>query len=254
MSESAARIVSRLTVADGAVIQAVGVNAGARFVIRDDSELAGAWVRLANEGLVRIEASGADIGGVRWTEYSASPGAREVFELVERSAAARHAREASPWGGHPPPALETAAVRYVVAVAAQRRGALTRWRGGVPFWLRQLRGAVMTHAEAAPKHLDEVRRLSDGGADETPLAADPGIEAAAAAWTAWIEAGSSGRGGQEERRARLRRLLAAVNGLEGVDRRIRQAWAYLTSRDDDGWDRPPAPFPEDLLREQLDVP
>jgi hypothetical protein len=253
MSESAARIVSRMTVADGAVIQAVGVNAEARFVIRDDSELSGAWGRLAAEGLVRAEASGVDDRGVRWTEYSAASGAREVFELVERSAAARHAREASPWGGHPPPALETAAVRYIVSVAAQRRGALTRWRGGVPFWLRQLRAAVLTHAEAAPLHLQEVRRLSDGGADATPLAADPGLEAAAAAWTAWTEAGSTGRAGQEETRARLRRLIEAANRLEGVDKRIEQAWTYLTSRDDDGWDRPPAPFPGDLLHEQLDA-
>jgi hypothetical protein len=251
MARTPADIAGSLSESEVAALKVLGLNVRMRRQIYETSELAHAWRRMEDDGLVAIEAAGVDPDGGVWVEYAALDLAQPVYDLVESRDAARHLREPTPWGGHPVPDLETAAVLFVAAAAANRRRVLSKWRGGLLFWREQLTQAVARHPHAGPIAVAEVR-LIEGGRPRPwqEAVANPTLEAAAALFVGWTEAVVPGRvedpiPGESGRRAAL--LIDAVNRLPDVATEISAAWRFLTSRTDGGQDRAPEPLPPDLL-------
>lgn len=253
MSRSPADIAGNLSESEVAALKALGLNVRMRRQIYETSELAHAWRKLEDDGLVAIEAAGVDPDRGVWVEYAALDLAQPVYEFVETRDAARHLREVTPWGGHPVPDLETTAVRFVAAAAANRRRVLPKWRGGMLFWRDQMTHAVDRHPVAGPLAHDEVRLIEGGRPrpwQDAVTAPHPTLEQAAALFVGWTEAVVPGRvedpiPGESGRRAAL--LIDAVNGLPEIETKIAAAWRFLTSRTDGGQDKAPEPLPPDLI-------
>jgi hypothetical protein len=253
MERSLAEIAESLSESEVAALKALGLNVRMRRQIYETSELAYAWRRLEDDGIVAIEAAGVDPDRGVWVMYAALDLARPVYEIVEGRDAKRHLRESTPWGGHPVPDIEMAAIRFVAAAAANRRRVLTKWRGGMVHWREQLTQAVDQHPVAGPLAEVEIG-LIEGGRPRPWAEAvgdgEPTLEQAAALFVGWTEAIVPGRvedpiAGESARRAS--NLLAAVNRLPDVETRIEAAWRYLTSRTDMGQDKAPEPVPPDLI-------
>jgi hypothetical protein len=251
MARTPADIAGSFSESEVAALKALGLNVRMRRQIYETSELAHAWRRMEDDGLVAIEAAGVDPDRGVWVEYAALDPAQPVYEFVETRDAARHLREPTPWGGHPVPDLETAALRFVAAAAANRRRALSKWRGGLLFWREQMTQAVDRHPHAGPIAVEEVRRI-EGGRPRPwqEVAAQPTLEEAVALFVGWTEAVVPGRledpiPGESARRAAL--LIEAVPRVPDVSTKLGAAWRFLTSRTDDGQDRAPEPVPPDLV-------
>jgi len=253
MARAPADIAGSLSESEVAALKALGLNVRMHRQIYETSELAHAWRRLEDDGLVAIEAAGVDPDRGVWVEYAALDLAQSVYDLVETRDARRHLREPTPWGGHPAPDLETASLRFVAAAAANRRRALSKWRGGLYHWRDQLVQAVDRHPVAGPLALEEIRLIEGGRPRAWPEAgvgAEPSVEAAAGLFVGWTETVVPGKvedpiAGESGRRAAL--LLAAVSRLPDVETKIGAAWRFLTSRTDTGQDRAPEPVPPGLI-------